>query len=48
MGEWTLIFILDESGDIVAVSSHVALIFGAERDMSRGNDSNKGEHGSRL
>ena len=42
------VVILDEGGDIVAVSSHVALIFGAERNMSRGNNSNKGERGSRL
>lgn len=42
------VVILDESGDIVAVSSHVALIVGAERNMSRRNDSSKGEHGSSL
>ena len=40
--------ILDESGDIVAVSSHVALIVGAARNMSRRNDSSKGGHGSSL
>lgn len=42
------VVILDEGGYIVAVSSHVALIVGAERNMSRGNDSSKGEHGSKL
>lgn len=42
------VVILDEGGDIVAVSSHIALIVGAERNMSRGNDSSKGEHGSKL
>ncbi|CAF9914799.1 MAG: hypothetical protein ALECFALPRED_009732, partial [Alectoria fallacina] len=42
------VIILDEGGDIVAVSTHVTLIVGAERNMSRSNDSSKGEHGSKL
>lgn len=39
--------ILDESGEIVALSTHVALIVGAERNMIRTDESGKGG-GSRL
>lgn len=53
MGEWTLkVVILDEGqnilANILAVSSHVALVVGAERSMSRGSDSSKGEQESKL
>lgn len=40
------VIILDEQGDIVALSHHVALIVGAERNMDRSNKDNR--RGQRL
>ena len=42
------VLIMDEGGDIVAISSHVALIVCAERNMSRGNDNRKGDNRSKM
>lgn len=40
--------IMDESGDIVALSTHIALIVGAERNMTRSDDNQEGGSGSKL
>ncbi|MCJ1461054.1 hypothetical protein MMC28_011436 [Mycoblastus sanguinarius] len=42
------VIIMDEGGDIVALSSHVALIVGAERNMNRKGKSVQKESGSKL
>jgi len=40
--------VLDVEGDVVALSTHVALIVGAERNMIRGSKSNNKDAGSKL
>ncbi len=40
--------ILDERGDIVALSNCIALVVGAERNMKRSDRSGKGESGRKL
>jgi len=40
--------ILDEGGDILALSTLVALIVGAERNMARSSKDNVGEVGNKL
>jgi len=42
------ITILDERRNILALSTHVALILGAERNMNRSDKSGKGGSSSKL